>query len=535
MKKVIKNPQKKMLAGIKKLYDAVSSTLGPAGKPVLLSKKYGPPIVTKDGVSVANEIFLSDNVENDAVQLVKQVAKKTAELAGDGTTTATVIAYSIIQEGFKLIQAGAQPMELKRGIDKAVEAVVSALQEMAVKFDANNESEFNSFTDTVAEISANGDAKTGKLVAEAVRKSAGNGMVTVLESKTTEDRLEKMLGFEFNSGYTSQNFVNRTDRNECYLHSPLILVTNKRIVDISMIVHILEEAAAKGKPIVIVAEYFHETVLATMILQTIQYNRPMIAVKAPYFGDRKEDALKDIAIMTGTKVISDEMNLKLENVKIEELGLCEAISIKSDRTLIINAQGSQENILGLMQSLRAKFQAANTESEQKYLKERIAKISGGVSIIYVGGSSDAEVKEKKDRIDDAIHATNAAIEEGIVPGGGIALIRCIETLENLKGESADETMGINIVKNALQAPIKCIVENAGKESTLIVQKVLESPEMNFGYNARTGQYGNMIEMRVIDPVKVTRIALQNAASIGGLFLTTGCIVALEPQDEKPRL
>ncbi len=516
----------KMKKGVDILANAVKVTLGPKGRNVVLEKKFGAPSITKDGVTVAKEIELEDPIENMGAQMVKEVASKTADIAGDGTTTATVLAQSIISEGLKNVAAGANPMDLKRGIDKAVEKVVASLsaQSQTIGNDKNK-------IEQVASVSANNDANIGKLIAQAFGKVGKEGVITVEEAKGTDTTVEVVEGMQFDRGYISPYFVTNSEKMEVELQTPYILIYDKKISAMKDILHILEKVAQSGRPLLIIAEDLEGEALATLVVNKLRGTIKVAAVKAPGFGDRRKEMLQDIAILTKGIVISEEQGYKLEGADLSYLGSAASVTIDKDNTTIVGGKGKKEDITARVNQIKAQIESTTSDYDKEKLQERLAKLSGGVAVLYIGAATEMEMKEKKDRVDDALHATRAAVEEGIVPGGGIAYIRAIESLEKLKGANEDETTGIAIVKRALEEPIRQIVINSGVEGSIVVQKVKEG-KADFGYNARTDQYENLYKAGVIDPTKVTRIALENAASIAGMLLTTECVVADKPKKEE---
>ncbi len=512
--------------GVDSLADAVKVTLGPKGRNVILDKKYGAPQITKDGVTVAKEIELEDAFQNMGAQLVKEVASKTNDDAGDGTTTATVLAQSIIGVGLKNVTAGANPMDLKRGIDKAVAKVVENLSEQAVEVgdDLNK-------IENVAKISANGDETIGKLIAEAMQKVSKEGVITVEESKGTDTYVDVVEGMQFDRGYISPYFVTDTETMEVEFENPLILIHDKKISAIKDLLPILEKGIQTGKPMLIIAEDIDSEALTTLVVNRLRGSLKIAAVKAPGFGDRRKEMLEDIAILTGGTVVSDEKGLTLENASLDMLGSAEKITIDKDTTIIVNGEGDKDTIHARIGQIRAQIEKTTSDYDREKLQERLAKLAGGVAVLYVGAPSEVEMKEKKDRVNDALSATRAAVEEGTVPGGGVAYIRAIEALDNLQGENEDETTGIEIVKRAIEEPLRQIVANAGKEGAVVVQKIREG-QKDYGYNARTDNYENLYETGVIDPAKVARVALENAASIAGMFLTTECVIT-DKKEENP--
>ena len=512
--------------GVDSLADAVKVTLGPKGRNVILDKKYGAPQITKDGVTVAKEIELEDSFQNMGAQLVKEVASKTNDDAGDGTTTATVLAQSIIGVGLKNVTAGANPMDLKRGIDKAVAKVVENLREQAVEIGDDLKK-----IENVAKISANGDEAIGKLIAEAMQKVSKEGVITVEESKGTDTYVDVVEGMQFDRGYISPYFVTDTENMEVQFENPLVLVHDKKISAIKDLLPILEKGIQTGKPMLIIAEDIDSEALTTLVVNRLRGSLKIAAVKAPGFGDRRKEMLEDIAILTGGTVISDEKGLTLENATLDMLGSAEKITIDKDTTTIVNGEGDKDAISNRIGQIRSQIEKTTSDYDREKLQERLAKLAGGVAVLYVGAPSEVEMKEKKDRVNDALSATRAAVEEGTVPGGGVAYIRASEALEGFKGENEDETTGIEIVKRAIEEPLRQIVANSGKEGAVIVQRVREG-KADFGYNARTDKYENLYETGVIDPTQVARVALENAASIAGMFLTTECVIT-DKKEENP--
>jgi len=510
--------------GVDELANAVKVTLGPKGRNVIIEKKFGAPYITKDGVTVAKEIELTNAFENMGAQLVREVASKTNDDAGDGTTTATVLAQSIITVGLKNVTAGANPMDLKRGIDKAVAVVVNHIagqaQEIGDDFDK---------IENVAKISANGDETIGALIAEAMRKVKKEGVITVEEAKGIETTVDIVEGMQFDRGYISPYFVTDTEKMEAQMENPYILIYDKKISVLKELLPVLEQTVQTGRPMLIIAEDIDSEALATLVVNRLRGNLKICAVKAPGFGDRRKAMLEDIAVLTGGTVISEEKGLKLEGTTIEMLGTAEKVTVNKDNTVIVNGAGDKEAIHSRVAQIKMQIENTTSDYDKEKLQERLAKLAGGVAVLYVGAPSEVEMKEKKDRVDDALGATRAAIEEGTVPGGGIAYIRAISALEGLKGENEDETTGIEIVKRAIEEPLRQIVANAGKEGAVVVQKVKEGTG-DYGYNARKDIYENMYAAGVIDPAKVTRVALENAASIAGMFLTTECVIAEKKED-----
>ena len=512
--------------GVDELANAVKVTLGPKGRNVILDKKFGAPQITKDGVTVAKDIELADPFQNMGAQLVKEVASKTNDDAGDGTTTATVLAQSIIRVGLKNVTAGANPMDLKRGIDKAVVAVVDSLKEQSQEIG----DDFGKI-ENVAKISANGDETIGALIAEAMRKVKKEGVITVEEAKGIDTYVDVVEGMQFDRGYISAYFVTNTEKMEAELDSPYILIYDKKISILKDMLPILEQTVQTGRPLLIIAEDIESEALATLVVNRLRGSLKICAVKAPGFGDRRKEMLEDIAVLTGGVVVSEEKGLKLEGATMDMLGTAEKISVSKDNTVIVNGSGDKKAIAARVAQIKAQIETTTSDYDREKLQERLAKLAGGVAVLYVGAPSEIEMKEKKDRVADALSATRAAIEEGTVPGGGIGYIRAIAALDNLKGENEDETTGIEIVKRAIEEPLRQIVENAGKEGAVVVQKVKEGKD-DFGYNARTDVYEKLNAAGVIDPTKVTRVALENAASIAGMFLTTECVIT-DKKEENP--
>ena len=511
--------------GVDELANAVKVTLGPKGRNVVIEKKFGGPQITKDGVTVAKEIELSDPIANIGAQMVKEVASKTADDAGDGTTTATVLAQAMIVEGIKNVTAGANPMDLKRGIDKAVKIVVEKLRSMSNEVGDDNEK-----IEQVARISANNDNEIGRLIAQAMEKVKKEGVITVEEAKGTETTVEIVEGMQFDRGYISPYFVTNSEKMEANLENPWILIYDKKISTMKDLLPVLEPVAQNGRPLLIIAEDVDAEALATLVVNRIRGSLKVAAVKAPGFGDRRKEMLEDLAILTGGVVISDEKGMKLESATIDMLGSAEKITINKENTTIVNGAGEKELIHARVAQIRTQMESTTSDYDREKLQERLAKLAGGVAVLYVGAASEVEMKEKKDRVDDALHATRAAVEEGIVPGGGTAYIRAIKELEGVKGDNLDETTGIAIVRRAIEEPLRQIVANAGVEGPVIVQRVKEG-EGDFGYNARIGEFQNLLKAGVIDPTKVTRVALENAASVAGMFLTTECVIVDEKEDK----
>ena len=514
--------------GVDSLANAVKVTLGPKGRNVIIDKKFGAPIITKDGVTVAKEIELKDPVENMGAQMLKEVASKTADAAGDGTTTATVLAQAIVTAGLKNVAAGANPMDLKRGIDKAVLAVVENLNKQSQKVGDDNKK-----IEQVATISANNDNTIGKLIAEAMKKVKKEGVITVEEAKGTETTVEVVEGMQFDRGYISPYFVTDADKMQTVLETPLILITDKKISSMKELLPVLEKGVQTGKPILIIAEDVDSEALATLVVNKIRGSLKIAAIKAPGFGDRRKAMLEDLAILTGGTLISEERGYKLENAELSMLGTAEKITIDKDNTTIVGGKGKKADILSRVNQIKAQIETTTSDYDKEKLQERLAKLAGGVAVLYIGAATEVEMKEKKDRVDDALSATRAAVEEGIVPGGGVAFIRAIDALEKLKGSNDDETTGIAIIKRAIEEPLRQIVANEGLEGAVIVQKVREGKN-DFGYNARTDKYENLYAAGVIDPTKVTRIALENAASIASMLLTTECVLA-DQKEENPAM
>ncbi len=510
--------------GVDILANAVKVTLGPKGRNVIIDKKFGSPAITKDGVSVAKEIELKDALENMGAQMVKEVASKTADIAGDGTTTATVLAQAIVTAGIKNVAAGANPMDLKRGIDKAVAAIVTNLKGQSQTVGADNNK-----IKQVATISANNDEVIGSLIADAMAKVGKDGVITVEEAKGTETEVKTVEGMQFDRGYLSPYFVTNADKMEADLENPYILIYDKKISSMKELLPVLEKQVQTGKPLLIIAEDLDGEALATLVVNKIRGSLKVAAVKAPGFGDRRKAMLEDIAILTGGTVISEERGYKLENADLSYLGQAEKVVVDKDNTTLINGAGKSDDIKARVNQIKSQIESTTSDYDKEKLQERLAKLAGGVAVLYVGAATEVEMKEKKDRVDDALHATRAAVEEGIVAGGGVAFIRAIESLDKLKGDNEDETTGIQIVKRAVEEPLRQICENAGIEGSIVVQKVKEG-KADFGYNARTDKYENLIGAGVIDPTKVSRVALENAASIAAMLLTTECVLADEPEE-----
>jgi len=515
-----------MRQGVDELANAVKVTLGPKGRNVIIEKKFGAPQITKDGVTVAKEIELADSFKNTGAQLVKSVASKTGEDAGDGTTTATVLAQSIVNVGLKNVTAGANPMDLKRGIDKAVAAVVENIKKQSKAVGDNFDK-----IEQVATISANNDAEIGKHIAEAMQKVSKDGVITIEEAKGRDTYIDVVEGMQFDRGYLSSYFVTDTEKMNCVMENPLILIHDKKISNLKDLLPILEPAVQSGRPLLIIAEDVDSEALATLVVNRLRSGLKICAVKAPGFGDRRKEMLEDIAVLTGGFVISEERGVKLEQATMDMLGTAEKITITKDNTTIVNGKGEKAKIADRVAQIKAQIKTTTSDYDKEKLQERLAKLSGGVAVIKVGAPSETEMKEKKDRVDDALCATRAAIEEGIVAGGGVAYIRAISALDKLKGENADEQTGIQIIRRAIEEPLRQIVFNAGKEGSVVVQKVMEG-KGDFGYNARYDRYEDLVKAGVVDPAKVTRVALENAASIAGMFLTTECVI-VEKKEDKP--
>ena len=514
--------------GVDALANAVKVTLGPKGRNVIIEKKFGAPHITKDGVTVAKEIELADAYQNTGAQLVKEVASKTGDDAGDGTTTATVLAQAIVAEGLKNVTAGASPMDIKRGIDKAVAKVVESIKDQAETVGDNYDK-----IEQVATVSANNDPVIGKLIADAMRKVSKDGVITIEEAKGTDTTIGVVEGMQFDRGYLSAYFVTNTEKMECEMEKPYILIYDKKISNLKDFLPILEPAVQTGRPLLVIAEDVDSEALTTLVVNRLRSQLKICAVKAPGFGDRRKEMLEDIAILTGGVVISEEKGLKLEQATIEMLGTADKVTVTKDYTTVVNGAGNKDSIKERCEQIKAQIVATKSDYDREKLQERLAKLSGGVAVLYVGAASEVEMKEKKDRVDDALRATRAAIEEGIIPGGGVAYIRAIDSIEDLKGDNADETTGIGIIKRAIEEPLREIVANAGKEGAVVVQKVREG-KGDFGYNARTDVYENLHAAGVVDPAKVARVALENAASIAGMFLTTECVI-VEKKEDKPEM
>ncbi len=516
----------KMKKGVDTMADAVKVTLGPKGRNVVIEKKFGAPSVTKDGVTVAKEIELEDPIENMGAQMVKEVASKTADIAGDGTTTATVLAQAIVKEGLKNVTAGANPMDLKRGIDKAVEAVVANLKKQSEVVGNDNKKIMQ-----VATISANNDSNIGELIAEAMKRVGKEGVITVEEAKGTDTTVDVVEGMQFDRGYVSPYFVTNSEKMEAELSNPYILIYDKKISTMKDILHILEKVAQTGRPLLIIAEDLEGEALATLVVNKLRGTIKVAAVKAPGFGDRRKEMLQDLAVLTAGIVVSEEQGFKLENADLTYLGSAESVTIDKDNTVIVGGKGKKADITARVNQIKAQVESTTSDYDKEKLQERLAKLAGGVAVLYVGAATEVEMKEKKDRVDDALHATRAAVEEGIVPGGGVAYVRAAEALAKLTGINEDENTGIAIVRKAIESPLRTIVENCGLESSVVVNKIKEG-KADYGFNARTEKYENLFKAGVIDPTKVSRVALENAASIAGMLLTTECVIADKPKKEE---
>ncbi|MBJ7535085.1 chaperonin GroEL [Rhodomicrobium vannielii ATCC 17100] len=519
--------RERMIRGVDILADAVKVTLGPKGRNVVLDKSFGAPRITKDGVTVAKEIELEDKFENMGAQMVREVASKTNDIAGDGTTTATVLAQAIVKEGAKSVAAGANPMDLKRGVDIAVAAVVKDLQSKAKKVTSSSE------VAQVGTISANGDVEVGAKIAEAMEKVGNEGVITVEESKSLDFELEVVEGMQFDRGYISPYFITDAEKMRVDLDDPYILIYEKKLSNLQPLLPVLEAVVQSARPLLIIAEDVEGEALATLVVNKLRGGLKVAAVKAPGFGDRRKAMLQDIAVLTGGQLISEDLGIKLENVNITMLGRAKKITITKDDTTIVDGSGDQKEIEARINQIKAQIEDTTSDYDREKLQERLAKLAGGVAVIRVGGATEIEVKEKKDRVDDALNATRAAVEEGFLPGGGVALLRAISALEGLKGENEDQKAGINIVRRAIQTPIRTIAANAGEDGAVIAGKVLENSDYNFGYNAATGEYSDLVAAGVIDPVKVVRIALQDAASVAGLLITTEAMIAEKPKKDSP--
>ncbi|MEO6254060.1 MAG: chaperonin GroEL [Ferruginibacter sp.] len=516
----------KMKKGVDTLSDAVKVTLGPKGRNVVIERKFGAPTVTKDGVTVAKEIELEDPIENMGAQMVKEVASKTADIAGDGTTTATVLAQAIISEGLKNVAAGANPMDLKRGIDKAVIAIVDSLKKQSQTVGNDNKK-----IEQVASISANNDKAIGALIAQAMTKVGKEGVITVEEAKGTDTTVDVVEGMQFDRGYISPYFVTNSEKMQAELSNPYILIYDKKISTMKDILPVLEAVAKSGRPLLIIAEDLEGEALATLVVNKLRGTIKVAAVKAPGFGDRRKEMLTDIAVLTGGEVISEEMGSKLEDVQLSSLGEASSITIDKDNTTIVGGKGEKKSIVGRVNQIKAQILTTTSDYDKEKLQERLAKLAGGVAVLYIGAATEVEMKEKKDRVDDALHATRAAVEEGIVPGGGVAYVRASDVLEKMKGSNEDETTGIAIIRRAVEEPLRTIVENAGFEGSVVVNKIKEG-KGDYGFNAYSEKYENLFKAGVIDPTKVSRVALENAASIAGMMLTTECVIADKPKKEE---
>ncbi|MGK9262912.1 MULTISPECIES: chaperonin GroEL [Sinorhizobium] len=517
--------RERMLRGVDVLANAVKVTLGPKGRNVVIDKSFGAPRITKDGVSVAKEIELEDKFENMGAQMLREVASKTNDLAGDGTTTATVLAQAIVREGAKAVASGMNPMDLKRGIDLAVDAVVKELKNNARKISKNSE------IAQVGTISANGDTEIGRYLAEAMEKVGNEGVITVEEAKTAETELEVVEGMQFDRGYLSPYFITNQDKMRVELEDPYILIHEKKLSNLQAMLPVLEAVVQSGKPLLIIAEDVEGEALATLVVNKLRGGLKVAAVKAPGFGDRRKAMLEDIAILTGGTVVSEDLGIKLESVTLNMLGRAKKVSIEKENTTIVDGAGSKTEIEGRTTQIRAQIEETTSDYDREKLQERLAKLAGGVAVIRVGGSTEVEVKEKKDRVDDALHATRAAVEEGILPGGGVALLRAVKALDGLETANNDQRVGVDLVRRAIEAPVRQIAENAGAEGSIIVGKLREKAEFSYGWNAQTNEYGDLYAMGVIDPAKVVRTALQDAASIAGLLVTTEAMIAEKPKKE----
>ncbi|MBZ9821599.1 chaperonin GroEL [Mesorhizobium sp. CA4] len=517
--------RERMLRGVNILADAVKVTLGPKGRNVVIDKSFGAPRITKDGVTVAKEIELEDKFENMGAQMVREVASKTSDIAGDGTTTATVLAQAIVREGAKAVASGMNPMDLKRGIDKAVDAIVAELKVNARKITSNDE------IAQVGTISANGDAEIGRFLAEAMEKVGNEGVITVEEAKTAETELEVVEGMQFDRGYLSPYFITNQDKMRVELEEPYVLIHEKKLSNLQALLPVLEAVVQSGKPLLIIAEDVEGEALATLVVNKLRGGLKVAAVKAPGFGDRRKAMLEDIAILTGGTAISEDLGIKLENVTLEMLGRAKKVAIEKENTTIVDGAGKKEEIQGRITQIKAQIEETTSDYDREKLQERLAKLAGGVAVIRVGGATEVEVKEKKDRVDDALHATRAAVEEGILPGGGVALLRAAKALDAVAVDNPDQRYGVDIVRRAIEAPARQIAENSGSEGSIIVGKLREKTEFAYGWNAQTGEYGDLYKQGVIDPAKVVRTALQDAASVAGLLVTTEAMVAEKPKKE----
>ena len=527
--KFSQDARERMLRGVDILANAVKVTLGPKGRNVVIEKSFGAPRITKDGVSVAKEIELEDKFENMGAQMLREVASKTADLAGDGTTTATVLAQAIVKEGAKSVAAGANPMDLKRGIDLAVQAVVEELKAKSKKVTSNDE------IAQVGTISANGDIEIGAKIAEAMKKVGNEGVITVEESKSLETELDVVEGMQFDRGYLSPYFITNADKMVAELESPYILIHEKKVSGLQSMLPVLEAVVQTGKPLLIIAEDVEGEALATLVVNKLRGGLKVAAVKAPGFGDRRKAMLEDIAVLTQGQTISEDLGIKLENVTIDMLGRAKRVTISKENTTIVDGAGKKKEIEARVGQIKAQIEETTSDYDREKLQERLAKLAGGVAVIKVGGATEVEVKERKDRVDDALHATRAAVEEGVVPGGGVALLRSIKALDALTGANDDQRVGINIVRRALQAPARQIFQNAGEDGSVVAGKVLENDKYAFGFNAQSGEYGDLISQGVIDPTKVVRCALQDAASVAGLLITTEAMIADKPKKDAPAM
>jgi len=525
--KFSQDARERMLRGVDILTNAVKVTLGPKGRNVVLDKSFGAPRITKDGVTVAKEIELEDKFENMGAQMVREVASKTSDTAGDGTTTATLLAHAIVREGAKAVAAGGNPMDLKRGIDLAVNAVVQELKNKSKKVTSSDE------IAQVGTISANGDQDVGKMIAEAMKKVGNEGVITVEEAKSLESELEVVEGMQFDRGYISPYFITNAEKMVAELEDPYILIYEKKLSGLQALLPLLEKVVQSGRPLLVIAEDVEGEALATLVVNKLRGGLKVAAVKAPGFGDRRKAMLQDVAVLTGGEMISEDLGIKLENVTMDMLGRAKRVSITKDDTTIVDGAGKKKDIEGRIAQIKQQIEDTTSDYDREKLQERLAKLAGGVAVIKVGGSTEVEVKEKKDRVDDALNATRAAVEEGIVPGGGVALMRALKTLEGLKPGNDDQRVGINIVRRALQAPARQIAENAGEDGAVVAGKILDSKDYSFGYNAQTGEYGDLVKQGVIDPAKVVRTALQDAASVAGLLVTTEAMVAEKPKPKTP--
>ena len=523
--KFSRDARERMLRGVDILADAVKVTLGPKGRNVVIDKSFGAPRITKDGVTVAKEIELEDKFENMGAQMVREVASKTNDIAGDGTTTATVLAQSIVREGAKAVAAGMNPMDLKRGIDLAVAEVAADLVKKAKKIKTSEE------VAQVGTISANGEKEIGAMIAEAMQKVGNEGVITVEEAKTAETELEVVEGMQFDRGYLSPYFVTNQDKMRVELEEPYILLHEKKLGNLQAILPVLESVVQSSKPLLIIAEDVEGEALATLVVNKLRGGLKVAAVKAPGFGDRRKAMLEDIAILTGGQVISEDLGIKLENVTLDMLGRAKKVVVEKENTTVVDGSGRKDDIQGRVAQIKQQIEETSSDYDREKLQERLAKLAGGVAVIRVGGATEVEVKEKKDRVDDAMHATRAAVEEGVLPGGGVALLRAVSALDKLAGDNADQNFGIDIVRRAIETPVRQIAENAGAEGSIIVGKLREKSDFSYGWNAQTGEYGDMFKMGVIDPVKVVRTALQDAASVAGLLVTTEAMVAERPKKE----